>query len=115
MYSKSARGFNGCGDMFELPEAALLDSEADCRALLCIAVLQSVNERQGRLALREIVTEVLATLLRAAAVVQQIVYELKCRADASSIFQQCPAVESLAPASTAAISAPASKSLAVLR
>ena len=49
---------------FELLEPALLDRAADGRALCFAAALQRVDQRQGRFAFGQVVTEVLAALLR---------------------------------------------------
>src|SRR5947208_8865112 len=61
---------------FELLEPALLDRAADGRALCFAAALQRVDQRQGRFAFGQVVTEVLAALLRVGAVVEHVIDQL---------------------------------------
>src|SRR5215468_11498201 len=68
--------FDGGEDRLELGHAATLNRLANDRALLLVSMAQRVNQRQCGLALREIIAEVLAPLLRVRAVVEYVIHQL---------------------------------------
>src|SRR6516162_8000833 len=73
---ESARGFDGGDHRLELRDTAALYGVADDRTLLVVAVLQRVNQWQRRLALREIIAEVLAALLGVRPVIEHVIHQL---------------------------------------
>lgn len=74
---QGTRGFHGSADAFQVFDAAFLDRLANQRGLFGGAFAHGVDQRQGRLALGQIVTDVLAQGLGVAAVVQQVVDQLE--------------------------------------
>src|SRR3990172_5797523 len=69
--------------------AALLDRRADHLDRSGIAVTQRMDQGQCRLALREIVTDILAEFDLIAAVVERVVNQLECNAQVLAVTGQC--------------------------
>src|SRR5579863_151472 len=82
---KSPSGFDCRHHRLQLGETPLPDRLADSLLLRFAAVPECVDKRQGRLALGEILAEVLAALVRVGTVVEYVVDELVSGAQVTAI------------------------------
>ena len=74
---EGARSFHGFADAFQVFDPAFLDRLAHQGGLFRRTFSHGVDQRQGRLALGQVVTDVLAQGFGVAAVIQQVVYQLE--------------------------------------
>jgi hypothetical protein len=81
--------FNCSGDSRQLRGAAELDATADDAALFLVACAQRIYKRECRLALGQVVAEVLAELFAVRAVVEHVVDQLERGAEMPAVAGHC--------------------------
>ena len=82
---QAAGGIDGRDHRLQLRQAAAADRLADRGALRFAAVLERVDQGQRRLALGEVIAEVLAALLGIGAVVEHVIHQLVGRAEVAAV------------------------------